>query len=128
MNDNYGKVRCCEFLPVAFAEKEDRNILPTTIETDAYNYGAFTGAELSAALIGSHEDAYELSLPQLISTYKASVGFTDIDPSRIFQTSAYNEWEDDEYDEDDDYEDDEEDDEDFFDEDDDVDSFDDDYL
>lgn len=113
MADGYGKIRCCEFLPVAFAEKEGNQIKPTELEMAAYEYGDVCQAKLIAAINeSSEEDLFSLTLPNLVSTYKSLTDFEDVHPDRIFVTSKqfcnedWNEEDDEEWfdDEDDDFE------------------------
>lgn len=109
MADGYGKIRCCEFLPVAFAEKEGSQIKPTELEMAAYEYGDVCQAKLIDAVKGdSDEDLFCMTLPNLVSTYKSLTDFEDVHPDRIFVTPQFyheddNFWEDEDEVEDDDW-------------------------
>lgn len=114
MADNYGKIRCCEFLPVSIVKYENGKIVEEDISGVSYNYHEY-GIE---QLVAETKDLYERSagyytLEQLFAKSSILKTIEDIEvPERYTLGSDFDidgddecfdvEYDDDEDDEDDD--------------------------
>lgn len=96
MADNYGKIRCCAFLPVTYVQYDsDRNIIEPDLDDIARKYGDTTLQELKESLVDlvdtSPNDIYQLDVMEVIEKYKDVTDFTDIEMSTSKFDEGYEE-------------------------------------